>query len=143
MSGLAHLARRFVGSLSGGRPDPAPAVAVLTPAELRLWSAFDPADQRHSLLVAERLVAAHPDAPRHERAAALLHDIGKLDAGLGTVGRVVATLVVVGDRGRRYRDHERLGAAMLRCVGSDPRVVALVAGDVSDGRARLEMADDV
>ncbi len=143
MSGPAHLVRRFVLSLSTRRPDPAPAACVLSPAELRLWLALDPADQRHSLLVADRLVAAHPDAPRHERAAALLHDIGKLDAGLGTVGRVAATVVVTGDRGRRYRDHERLGAAVLRSVGSDPRVVALVAGTASEGRARLARADAI
>lgn len=143
MSRRGHLVRRFAGSLSTRRPDEAPAVAVLSPGELRWWRALAPADQRHSLLVAGRLVAADPDVPPHERAAALLHDIGKVDADLGVFARVAATVVAADDRARRYRDHERLGAALLRSVGSDPRVVAIVAGGESAARSRLERADDV
>lgn len=143
MTQAAHLVRRFAGSLSRRRPDPGLAGEVLTAGELELWCRFGPADQRHSLEVAERLRAAHPDAPVHEVAAALLHDIGKLDAGLGVARRVAATLGAPGDRTRRHRDHERLGAALLRSVGSDPRVVELVGGGPSAGRTRLEVADDV
>jgi len=76
-------------------------------------------------------------------AAALLHDIGKLDAQLGTFRRVAATVLVTGDRDRRYRDHERLGAALLRSVGSDERTVAIVAGEPSPERHRIDAADDV
>jgi putative nucleotidyltransferase with HDIG domain len=76
-------------------------------------------------------------------AAALLHDIGKVDAGLGTFRRVVATIVAPGDRSRRYRDHERLGAAMLRALGSDERTVRIVAGEPSPERHRIDAADDV
>jgi putative nucleotidyltransferase with HDIG domain len=143
VSRAAHLVRRFAGSLSTRRPADALAVQHLTAAELDLWRRFGPADQRHSLAVTRRLLAAHPDAPRHEVAAALLHDIGKVDSGLGTVRRVTATLVAGDDRSRRYRDHERLGAAMLRAVGSDPRIVSIVAGDPSPGRDRIALADDV
>lgn len=143
MTHATHLVRRFAGSLSKRLPDDALAARHLDAAELALWRRFGPADQRHSLLVAERLLAAHPDAPRHEIAAALLHDIGKLDAGLGTFGRVVATLAPIGDRARRYRDHERIGAAMLRSVGSDERTVAIVAGKSSPARNRIDAADDV
>ena len=66
--------------------------------------------------------------------ASALHDIGKLEARLGTFGRVGATLVdklVPGDRVRRwaggggvagrigtYIDHDRLGAAMLAAAGA-------------------------
>jgi len=143
MTHAAHLVRRFAGSLSSRVPDDALAVEQLSPPELALWRRLGPADRRHSLHVAHRLLAAHPQAARHEVAAALLHDIGKLDAGLGTLRRVAATLVAVGDRGRRYRDHERLGAAMLRAAGSDERTVAIVAGEPSPERHRIDAADDV
>jgi putative nucleotidyltransferase with HDIG domain len=140
---IGHLARRWAGSLSKEVPDPAPAAAVLTPAELALWLRFGAADQRHALAVAARLVAAHPDASRDEVAAALLHDIGKIDTGLGTGGRVLATVWAVGERAHRYRDHERLGAAMLRSVASNADVVSVVAGEPSPARERVEAADDV
>jgi putative nucleotidyltransferase with HDIG domain len=143
VSQAAHLVRRFIGSLSSRVPDDALAAGHLNAAELVLWRRLAPADQRHALLVAERLLAAHPHAARHEIAAALLHDIGKLDAGLGTLRRVAATLVVAGDRSRRYHEHERLGAAMLRSVGSDERTVAIVAGEPSPERHRIDAADDV
>jgi putative nucleotidyltransferase with HDIG domain len=143
MSHVAHLVRRFVGSVSNRVPDDGLAARHLDDGELALWRRLGAADQRHALHVAERLLAAHPEAPRHEVAAALLHDIGKLDAGLGTLGRVAATLVVTGDRSRRYRDHERLGAAMLRTAGSDPRTIAIVAGEPSPERRRIDAADEV
>ena len=67
-------------------------------------------------------------------AAALLHDAGKLDSGLGTFARVGAT-VWAGARGRgraaagfgrvaRYLRHDAIGAEMLRVAGSDPLTVA-------------------
>lgn len=143
MSHVVHLARRFTGSLGRRRPDPGFAARVLRPAELELWLRFDPADQRHSFIVAERLLARHPEAPDVEVAAALLHDVGKLDAGLGTMRRVGAALFAADDRTRRHRDHERLGAALLRSVGSDARLVDIVAGVASPARSRLETADDV
>ena len=68
--------------------------AVLTPAELRLWSAFD--RSRPAPLTPRRRASGRRAPRRSSRTsepAALLHDIGKLDAGLGTVGRVVATVV--------------------------------------------------
>ena len=54
-------------------------------------------------------------------AGALLHDVGKLESGLGTLARVVAT--IVGPRTarfRRYHDHERIGADLLVAAGSTP-----------------------
>ena len=56
---------------------------------------------------------AGPTATRAEMAGALLHDVGKIEAGLGTFGRVAAT--VVGPRTRRFRlyhDHEAIGAGL-------------------------------
>jgi hypothetical protein len=75
--------------------------------------------------------------------AALLHDVGKVESGLGTLARVGATLAALGlgrrrlltwasrgGRGRiaarlaRYLDHDRIGAELLAAAGSDPLVVA-------------------
>ncbi|MEX2292271.1 MAG: hypothetical protein WD691_00670 [Acidimicrobiales bacterium] len=79
-------------------------------------------------------------ASRPVLAAALLHDVGKLEAGLRTYGRVVATVCgkVAGpetahtwrkQRGftRRvglYLLHPDIGADMLALAGSDPLTVA-------------------
>jgi hypothetical protein len=53
-------------------------------------------DRRHSIAVARRVQRALDDTehPADDRwlAAALLHDVGKLDARLGVFGRVGATL---------------------------------------------------
>ncbi|MCQ3806553.1 MAG: HD domain-containing protein [Acidimicrobiaceae bacterium] len=73
-------------------------------------------------------------------ASALLHDIGKLESGLGTWGRVWATVAAKvlgaqrvaawidhdGCRGRagRYVNHPEIGAELLRGARSDPRTVA-------------------
>jgi hypothetical protein len=76
-------------------------------------------------------------------AGALLHDVGKQVAALGTFTRVVAT--VVGprtDRFRQYHDHEPLGAAMLADTGSDPGTVELVLCR-GPWAATLRAADDI
>ena len=80
---------------------------------------------------------------RDEMAGALLHDIGKLDSDLGTAGRVVAT--VVGPRTarfRRYHDHERIGADMLKVAGSSPVTVDLV-GRARSGSGRSPKPTDI
>ena len=54
-------------------------------------------------------------------AGALLHDVGKFEADLGTFARVAAT--IVGPRGRRFRmyhDHEAIGARLAEAAGADP-----------------------
>ncbi len=82
-------------------------------------------------------------------AGALLHDVGKADSGLGTIGRVAATLTpskLAHGRFARYRDHERIGAELLAAAGSDPLTVALVArtdGTPADLVAALAAADEV
>jgi len=142
---LAHLVRRFGGMLS--RRPPAPddeewVASVLSSGEQALWVQLGNADRRHAIVVARRFVAHRAIASRAEIAGALLHDIGKLDAGLGAVGRVVAT--VIGPRGARlrsYHDHEALGAAALADIGSDPITVALVAGR-GPAADDLRLADD-
>jgi hypothetical protein len=150
-----HLVRRLATSLSLRPPDAAEVVwgeAFLLPAELQLWRRLDNIDRRHSLQVTRRFHLLRPDASRAELAAAMLHDIGKLDSGLGTLGRVVAS--VLGprtERLRRYHDHEAIGAAWLAAGGSDPLTVQLVAGtsavrgDLRKGAAAaaLQAADNI
>jgi hypothetical protein len=132
MKKLWHLAARFFTSLSP-RPaapdDIAWATSHLSSAEADLWLAQSNQDQRHSAAVARRFAAARPGATREEIAGALLHDVGKVECGLGTFGRVAAT--IVGPRTtafRAYHDHEEIGAAMAAAAGSAPETVALVAG---------------
>ncbi len=125
-----HLALRFVTSLSGRPPDVGEEVwaeSHLLAGEVGLWRRMSNQDRRHSAKVARRFVAARPDAGRAEIAGALLHDVGKIECGLGTWGRVVAS--VVGgrtDRFRRYHDHEHLGSLLAQAAGSDPATVELI-----------------
>lgn len=144
-----HLARRFAGMLSNapvGDADIAWVESNLSSTELQLWHRMTVADRRHSVEVARRFAALEPTASRTAVSAALLHDIGKLDSGLGVGMRVIATIVGPRtDRLRRYHDHERIGASMLRAVGSDERTVALVGGTSADTAtaASLQAADDI
>lgn len=125
-----HLAARFFGSLSSRPPDPeeeAWAQAQLLPGERELWNQMSNQDRRHSAKVARRFVEARPEATRAERAGALLHDVGKIECGLGTWGRVLAS--IVGGRTERFRlyhDHESIGAALADEAGSDPATVELI-----------------
>jgi hypothetical protein len=139
----AHLVRRFFGSLvpTGPRRDDDGWVrSVLSAGEVRLWDRMSRADRRHAVAVARRVQRAlgHEATPA-VLAAALLHDVGKVDAGLGTYGRVVATLAAKAAghdaahhwtraRGftRRvglYVRHPEIGADMLALAGSDPLTV--------------------
>lgn len=117
--------------------------SVLSPEELALWRRMSRADRRHAAGVARRVGAAVDGAGPPVLAAALLHDVGKVTAGLGTYGRVIAT-VAGGLTGRAYADlwtssrgftrrvglylrHARLGADMLALAGSDPLTVRWAA----------------
>jgi hypothetical protein len=141
-----HLGRRFVTSLSPAAPaavDEAWAESWLDAGERELWSALSNADRRHAIEVGRRFVHRRPEATRAEMAGALLHDVGKLEADLGTLGRVVAT--VVGPHGRRFRtyhDHEAIGARMAEAAGADPVTIALIEGHGPAAPA-LHDADDV
>lgn len=144
MAGPLHLVRRFLGSLS-----PVPLAAAdetwaeghLRPGEQALWRRMSRADQKHAVGVARQVVDRMGAAERAVVAAALLHDVGKVAAGLGTFGRVAATLVgrrrgarwrgAGGVRGRvgrgrvgRYLHHDRIGADLLASAGADPLTVA-------------------
>jgi hypothetical protein len=115
----------------------------LLAGESLLWHRLSAADRRHSIAVARRFEALGGPWSREEMAGALLHDIGKLESGLGTLARVAAT--VVGPRTprfRKYHDHEQIGADMLAAAGSSEATVEVVLGR---GRAAsaLRQADQI
>jgi hypothetical protein len=149
-NGGTHLVRRFFGSLWPGGPalpDETWVSSQLLAGEQDLWRRMSGPDRRHAVGVARRvdqaLASAGLEASRPVLAAALLHDVGKLDARLGTYGRVIAT--VAGRLGgpampqawsqtkgftRRvglYLRHSQLGAERLRLAGSDPLTVSWTA----------------
>ncbi len=152
---LRHLAARFFDSLRPGGPPPGDetwATAQLLPGEQALWVRMSGPDRRHAVGVAREAIAdLAPDGTspvgRPVLAAALLHDIGKVEAGLGTWGRAAVTIVAMAagrnqvvawsppDAGvgglrasaGRYVTHDRLGAALLLDAGSDPLTVAWAA----------------
>jgi putative nucleotidyltransferase with HDIG domain len=133
---VAHLARRFAESLlpiDASPTDDAWARSSLLPGEVALWDRMSRQDRRHSARVARDVDRMLASPPRPVIAAALLHDIGKVASGLGTFGRVVATLVgalrgrEVGGRVGQYLQHDRIGAELLATAGSDPLTVAWAA----------------
>ena len=99
-------------------------------------------DRRHAVDVGRAVAdALGSDATRPVIAAALLHDSGKVESGLRTPARVVATLLWAvadeavadrwiddgGPRRRRfgqYRRHPAIGAGLLATAGADPLTVA-------------------
>lgn len=150
---LAHRVPRFFGSLRPGPPsaaDVAWAVGWLSEREERLFRQMSNPDQRHAVRVARRVEAALAERGGVDgglgvpegviMAAALLHDVGKNEARLGTYGRTIATLSgVVGGLDLAEIWQERsgftrkvglylrygiIGAEMLQLAGSDPVVIA-------------------
>jgi hypothetical protein len=141
---VLHLVRRFFASVipvGPSRADDAWARSHLSEAEVGLWRGMSRVDRRHSARVARRVAADLGDrATEPVLAAALLHDVGKTVAGLGTYGRVVATLserfagpgtaeAWSQSRGftRRvglYLRYPELGVDLLQMAGSDDLAVA-------------------
>jgi putative nucleotidyltransferase with HDIG domain len=133
---LAHLARRFFTSLAPREPraaDVARVGAVLTSSEFAVWNAQSRADRAESIATLRRLP---DDVARDGRwaAAALLHDVGKSASGLGTVGRVFATVrgalapdAPIDGRAGVYLRHAEIGAEMLRAAGARTEAVAWAA----------------
>jgi hypothetical protein len=128
---LWHLTARFVTSLPSTPPSVEDEVWVdehLLAGERDLWVQLSNQDRRHSAAVARRFVECRPGATRAEIAGAILHDVGKIECGLGTFGRVAATLIGPRTRSfRAYHDHEKIGAAMAQRVGSELTTVELIA----------------
>jgi putative nucleotidyltransferase with HDIG domain len=147
---LVHLSSRFVHALSPAAPRADDVVwveGVLTPEAFALFRRQPNHDQRHAIGVARdvqtRLAGTpYADDPRWI-AAALLHDIGKLDSRLGVYGRVVATVsgAAAGHdhaaawsqskgftrRVGLYLRHAELGADRIRLAGEPEEVAAWAA----------------
>jgi hypothetical protein len=151
---IGHLAGRFFGALSPFGPPAADEHWVqghLLPGEWALWTRMSGADRRHAVGVARRTVSelggdGDDEVVRREVvAAALLHDVGKIESKLGTWARAGVTfagmavgrekLVVWSERGdggwrRRigtYLGHDQVGADLLLHAGSDSFTVAWAA----------------
>jgi len=143
-----NLLRRQVDALKRVRPSPDDqtwVASLLQPAELDLWRRLSGHDQHHSIEVARgverRLAGTQYGGDGRWLGAALLHDIGKMVAGLGLLERVLATLlgtvVSVGAAGRwatatgslrrrlgLYLIHGPVGAEAIRCAGGREAIAA-------------------
>lgn len=140
-----HLAARFFGALSPAGPAPADeswALGSLLPGEQSLWRRMSGPDRRHAVGVARDTVQllGGAEQPREVVAAALLHDVGKIEARLGTFSRVGVTLLAMAANRSRllawagsapeggratlrnriglYLAHDRVGAELLAAAGS-------------------------
>ena len=143
-----HLAVRFFGALDPRGPAPASeewALGWLLPGEQDLWRRMSGPDRRHAAGVARDVARLLGEPERAVMASALLHDVGKVESGLGTFARVGVTLAAIalgrdrlvagGGTGGRFRagwrrrvsdylTHDRIGADLLRVAGSHPDTVA-------------------
>ena len=133
-----HLVRRFFTSLSKRLPptkDIAWVDETLIANEFELWNRMRPHDQRHSIEVALRYTELNPAFTRDQVAAALLHDIGKVESALGVMGRVIAT--IVGPKGlkfRKYHNHEFIGLNLCRDAGSSAETLRLLDWSTKESR---------
>jgi hypothetical protein len=153
MARLGHLVRRFVTSVRGRTPsefDRQWAEGFLSPGERGLWDRMSPVDQAHSVDVARRVSAGLPDIDDVVIVAALMHDVGKIEADAGVTLRVLATLVgpllsrsrlEAWPRLAAHVHYPEIGASLLVEVGSDP-LVCTWAGEHHDapGRSSLDPA---
>jgi len=122
-----HLVRRFFGFVRAAplSPSEQARIHVALPSHLRrLFFAQRHEDQRHALDVWNRL-GNDPALIQ----AALLHDLGKVDSGLGAIGRASATIwsatsLPIWGRWLTYVAHGPIGAQILEAHGADDLAVA-------------------
>ncbi|MHB8244160.1 MAG: hypothetical protein ACYDGN_02235 [Acidimicrobiales bacterium] len=148
-----HLAQRFFGSLSPAEPSPADeswAVEQLREGELALWRRMSSADRRHGVEVARGTISllGTEQTRREIVAAALLHDVGKVDSEFGVFARVwitVAALIAGRSRLARwaqvskgsdsslrarvglYLTHDQVGSELLREADSHELTICWAA----------------
>ena len=119
-----HLVGRFFGHIRAEPPGPEDQSFVHqylnSPCAEMFWSQSFP-DQRHAVDVARRVSIALPgDSEAIE--AALVHDIGKREAGIGPVSRSIATILDAAHLPmptpmRIYREHGRRGSVEIEGAG--------------------------
>ena len=135
---IPHLAQRTLWSLRSPEPDTDAEtwlLSLLTPAESLLYRSMAVTDRAHAVSCAQAVRHLGDDVA----VASAMHDVGKTPAGLGTPGRVLASLVAIvmydqartwadatGLRGRigRYLHHCEVGAQALTNAGSSPLAIA-------------------
>jgi hypothetical protein len=159
-----HYVARFVTSLSRRPPEPADDAWVretVTDTEWPLYARLGNPDRRHAAFSGRELVRilGRDTDPLLVRAS-ILHDVGKVHADLGTIGRSVATVLAStlgvervqgwvdrsGWRGRcgRYETQSARGADELAAAGSPEIVVAWAADHHHPERiAALGLSPDV
>lgn len=128
---IGHLAGRFFGALLPFGPPDADerwAAAHLLPGERSLWRRMSGPDRRHAVGVARRTVVdlsvddrvGPHQVGREVVAAALLHDVGKVEAGLGTWARAGVTFAGMGFGREKLVAWSGAGAAGAGAAGADP-----------------------
>lgn len=149
--GLDHLASR-------DRPeDDGLAGQYLDPSEVALFAGMQPADRRHCAAVLRTLLAEGETEPDLLKAA-LLHDVGKADCGIGILHRTAAVVLrwIFGSvptfltwPSRRgllrpfyvLENHPRLGACALARAGCAERVWRLTELHHTDPEAAGPLLD--
>ncbi len=129
-AGPGHLAQRFFDVLLAEPLTEGERAAVdgwLSPTTASTFFSQSDADQRHGYHAAAVVLGSGAGDPAVIRAA-LLHDVGKRHAGLGVIGRTVATLLIrlrlpLTRRVRIYRDHGQIGSVELAALGCESLVV--------------------
>ena len=140
-----HLVRRFFSTARARAPEREEVDwvrGILSDREFGLWLQMSSADQLHSISVAQR---AETELPGDETVvvAGLLHDVGKTAVRSGLAIRVVASVVKpfatqqklsqwTSDGSFRsdvasFIDYPRIGADLLRSIGSDDFVIRWAA----------------
>jgi hypothetical protein len=135
---LAGRAWHALGPVRGEPGDAAWVESLLTAPELALWKRQSPYDRRHAVEVAKRVEARLASTPYGRNslwpAAALMHDVGKIEPDLSLAERAIATLTskvievatarrwaaLRGGSKRRiglYLIHGEIGAGMIRTAG--------------------------
>lgn len=127
---LRHLAQRFFDVLLAKPLTDGERAAVegwLSPATASTFFSQSDADQRHGYHAATVVGDSGVHDPAVIRAA-LLHDVGKRHAGLGVIGRTLASLLIrlrvpLTRRVGIYRDHGAIGSSELAALGCEPLIV--------------------
>jgi len=127
---FGHLATRFFDYLRAtplADEDKDTVMSILTAEEAQMFFDQSQKDQAHGFDAALVVLESGRSTEEILRAA-LLHDVGKRNAGLGVLGRVVASVLIklglpLTKRFKLYRDHGLVGAADLEAAGSPSLVV--------------------
>ena len=135
---IPHLAQRTLWSLRSPKPKPSEEawlLSLLSAKETLLYRSMSMTDRAHAILCARAV--EHRGA--EVAVASALHDVGKTPSGLGTPGRVIASVAALttydqarswkgtgGLKGRigMYLHHSELGAAALEEAGSSDLAIA-------------------